>query len=305
MLLISQVVIAMCGIGGVWCLGNAKLSKRDAKKLRYLAIYLETRGQDAFGFYNGEKVIKFPSSATDVIKMIDRIKPFNDLVVGRNMFLMHTRASTEGDPLKNKNNHPFELKDIVFAHNGIMYYYTKYEDIRFKNGSSSKYVDYIDTYEIFGKIEVDLPETDSFEIGVEIQKEYNESRDFVTALSEAFSFLVHYGDMAVWVYSKREDLLALFKHGRPLFIGFDNEKLWFASEEWMLRKIDVNNIRTLKEGELIVYSRAGEECFEIIEGEYSYKGSKGFFLRDEEVKELERDEREYWRLYRDYGFWYY
>jgi len=287
----------MCGIGGVWCLGNAKLNKRDARKLKELAIYLETRGEDAFGFYNGQKVIKFPSSASEIIEMIDRIKPFEELIIGRNMFLMHTRAYTNGDPLKNKNNHPFELKDIVFAHNGIMYYHVMYKDIRFKEKTDSKYIDYIDTYEIFGRIEIDLPETDSFEIGVEIQREYNESKNFAKALTEAFSFLVYYGDMAVWVYSKREDLLALFKHGRPLFIGFDGKKLWFASEEWMLEKIGIKSIRALRQGELIVYSRTRQEYFDIIEGE----SSKGFFLEKEEIEMLEEEEREYWRLYRDYG----
>ena len=291
----------MCGIGGVWCLGERDLGKDDARKLRDLAIYLETRGDDAFGFYNGENVIKFPSSATDVIRMIDRIKPFEELVIGRNMFLMHTRAFTEGDPLKNKNNHPFELKDIVFAHNGIMYYHVKYKDIRFKEKTDSKFIDYIDTYEILGRIEIDLPETDSFEIGVEIQREYNKSGDFATALSEAFGFLVYYGDMAVWVYSKREDLLALFRNNKPLYIGFDNEKLWFASEEWMLKKIGIKSIRALRQGELIIYSRIRQEHFEIIDEGYSYKKDRGFFLEKEDIEELEREEREYWKLYRDYG----
>jgi len=281
----------MCGIGGVWVMGGKDLGRDDARKLRELAICLETRGEDAFGFYNGENVIKFPSSATDVISMIDRIKPFEELIVGKNMFLMHTRAFTEGNPLKNKNNHPFELKDIVFAHNGYMYIPYKYEDIRFKDDKKKNKckipVEYIDTYELFGKIIIDLPETDSFEIGVEIQKEYSKNRDFTEALSDAFNYLDCYGEMACWVYSKREDLLGLFRNIKPISIGFEEGVLWFASESWMLEDIGVSDVTTLKERELVVYSRNGKEYSEIIKSV-----ERGWFYS---LKELEREEREYWR----------
>ena len=188
----------MCGIGGVWGLGDVRLDKRDARRLIELAIYLQSRGDKAFGFYNGENVIKFPSSASDVIAMIDRIRPFSELVTGKRMFLMHTREPTIGDPLKNKNNHPFELKDIVFAHNGMLYEYTLFRDIRSGNPKFEYDYEYIDTYEILGKIETDLPETDSFEIGVAIQEEYNKRNDFIEALQRALSYLIYFGDMALW-----------------------------------------------------------------------------------------------------------
>jgi len=251
----------MCGIGGVWCLNNSKLDKRDSKRLIELAIYLQSRGDKAFGFYNGENVIKFPSSASDVIEMIDRIRPFSELVTGKRMFLMHTREPTIGDPLKNKNNHPFELKDIVFAHNGMLYEYT----LRSGNPKFEYDYEYIDTYEILGKVETDLPETDSFEIGVVIQEEYNKYNDFIEALERALSYLIYFGDMALWIYSKREDLLALFKFERPLFYGFKNSKLWFASERWMLEEIKVKKIKALRDCELLVYSRDGEEYNDFIE----------------------------------------
>ena len=282
----------MCGIGGVWCMGTAKLDKRDAKRLIELAIYLQSRGDKAFGFYNGENVIKFPSSASDVIEMIDRIRPFSELVTGKRMFLMHTREPTIGDPLKNKNNHPFELKDIVFAHNGMLYEYTLFRDIRSGNPKFEYDYEYIDTYEILGKVETDLPETDSFEIGVAIQEEYNKRNDFIEALERALSYLIYFGDMALWIYSKRDDLLALFRFEKPLFYGFKNHKLWFASERWMLEEIKVKKIKALRDCELIVYSRDGEEYNDFIE--FKVKG-KSYCVEDyvEEERDIWRD----WRFY--------
>ena len=282
----------MCGIGGVWCFGNAKLDKRDAEKLVELAKYLESRGDKAFGFYNGEKVIKFPSSASDIISMIDRIKPFEELVTGKNMFLMHTREPTVGDPLKNKNNHPFELKDIVFAHNGMLYEYALFKDLRTINAEYNYEYEYIDTHEILGKIDTDLPETDSFEIGVSIQEEYNKCNDFVEALEKALSYLIYFGDMALWIYSKRDDLLALFRFDKPLFYGFRNSKLWFASEKWMLREIKVKKIRALRDCELLVYSRDGEEHNSFIEFEVRGKSLDcSYYVKEE--KDIWRD----WRFY--------
>ena len=294
----------MCGIGGVWCLGNAKLNKRDARKLKELAIFLETRGTDAFGFYNGEGVIKFPSSASEIIEMIDRIKPFEELIIGRNMFLMHTRAYTDGDPLRNKNNHPFELKDIVFAHNGVMHVQITYVDYRLKGKYKSKSVEYIDSYEILGKIEIDLPETDSFEIGVQIQKEYNKRKDFKKAVVKALEKLIYYGDMAVWVYSKKEDLLALFKNDRPLYVAYDDSKLWFASEQWMLENIGVRNSTPLGEGELLIYDRNGKTYGDFIIDEYYYIYNDMKKSKKEIEDDLDDLEKEYWKLWRDYGFWY-
>ena len=282
----------MCGVGGVWCMGTAKLDKRDARRLIELAIYLQSRGDKAFGFYNGENVIKFPSSASDVIAMIDRIRPFSELVTGKRMFLMHTREPTIGDPLKNKNNHPFELKDIVFAHNGMLYEYTLFRDIRCSVSEHEYSYEYIDTYEILGKVETDLPETDSFEIGVAIQEEYNKCNDFIEALERALSYLIYFGDMALWIYSKREDLLALFKFERPLFYGFKNSKLWFASEKWMLESIKVKKIKALRDCELIVYSRDGEEYNDFIEFEI-----KGKSYCVENYVEEERDIWRDWRFY--------
>jgi len=45
-----------------------------------------------------------------------------------NIFLCHTRLATRGDPKDNKNNHPFQLGDFIFAHNGVLYYTDPFEN---------------------------------------------------------------------------------------------------------------------------------------------------------------------------------
>lgn len=278
----------MCGIGGVFCYNNEILDREDAENLKRLSIMLQKRGTDAYGFYNGEKVIKFPSSAKEVIEMLSKIKPFESFVEGKTMFLVHTRAATTGDPLRNKNNHPFELKDVVFAHNGVLLTRTKYRDILEekinRNAKNKENIEYIDSMEILGYVETDLPETDSFEIGVEIQKMINKKHNFREAVEKSLENLVNYGDMALWIYSKRDNELALFNSGRELFIAREDTKIWFASEEFMLEQIGKENIEQVKEGDLIFIDEHGKEekivIIEALNKEYIY-----YYYIDENIEE--------------------
>ncbi len=301
----------MCGIGGVYCFEGERLSREDALKVRRLSIYLEERGKDAYGFYNGERVIKFPSRARDVIEMIDRITPFENLVIGKTMFLIHTRASTSGDPLVNKNNHPFELKNIVFAHNGMMYLYIKYvskkgEGISVNEYRKQRLVDeivYIDPYEYFGKMDAEIPETDSFTIGVEIQEELNKGHSFEVALEKALDYLIHVGDMAIWVYHKSEDKLALFRCERPLYFTVQKNKLWFASEEWMLKILDLKKVKQLREGEIHVFKRDGRVTVTPIEWVRTNKRTNKRDY-DDYSEDYYKDNTEQYYRWRDYIYFY-
>ena len=260
----------MCGIGGVWCFEGRELSKEDGGRIEELSYALEVRGEDAFGFYDGVKVVKFPGRASEVIPQISKIVEFESLVEGKRMFLVHTRAATQGDPLKNKNNHPFETKDFVLAHNGAVYQSKKYLSserelesvIRANKDKSKKWIK--DNYEvldfegIFGKKWEEIPDTDSFEIAVEVQKEFNEIEDPVTAFKNAMIRLFGKGSYAIWIYSKTHDLLMLFRDVQPLFYSIEDGKLWFASENYMLRGIGLKKVKPLKSGVIYVFDRTGE-----------------------------------------------
>ena len=230
----------MCGIGGVWCFGS-ELDEKDAEKLKKLAVSLESRGNEAYGFYNGEKVIKFPSRASQVIEMIERLVPWDTLVVRKKMFLMHTRLATTGSPLDNVNNHPFETKHFVMAHNGQLWDYEYYYVV--KNGIWLK--------------EFDEPETDSYRIISKTEEEFEKCKDAIEAFKKAMEELYYQGSYAIWIYSKVDDLLMLYRDSNPLSVAVDSGKLWFASEDTMLKKIGFKDVSEIKAGEIFVYDRRG------------------------------------------------
>jgi len=303
----------MCGIGGVYVLSGEVLGEQDAKRIKQLTVYLEKRGDDATGWYDGEKIIKAPLPAHEFIQLIETITPIENYIAGKRMLLIHTRAYTRGSPLQNKNNHPFELKDIVFAHNGMIHNAPTYEDIRLKkkenhnkikkNGKIYYYyleeIKYVDTKEILGKVTFDLPETDSFHIGVKIQEEINKGKNFKDALVSALEELVLEGSMALWIVEKRTQKLALFRSENPLYFSKEKDKLWFASEKWMLEKLGLKDIEELNEGQLIIYTEDGQK-----EEEYIIYSHKIHYSKEEE-----KDNHESWYsydydyLYRRYWYW--
>ena len=269
----------MCGIGGVYVFGGEVLGEQDAKKVKKLTVYLEKRGDDATGWYDGKKIIKAPLPAHEFIQLIESITPIENYISGKRMLLIHTRAYTRGSPLQNKNNHPFELKSIVFAHNGVINTAPIYKDIRLRKKENqnkikkknekiyhyySEETEYIDTKEILGKVTFDLPETDSFHIGIQIQKQINEGKNFKDALVSALEDLVLEGSMALWIVEKKTQKLALFRSENPLYVAQEENKIWFASEKWMLEKIGLKNIEELNEGQLIIYSDDGDKEEEYI-----------------------------------------
>jgi len=286
----------MCGIGGVWCFEGVKLNKEDAEKIKTLSILLEERGTDAYGFYNGDKVVKFPSRASQVIKMIENIKPFYKLVKGRTMFLIHTRLATIGDPINNENNHPFETKDFVLAHNGSIYRNVKFVTksqfnyyVKNSKRTRDKYdIEVIEPKEIFGNDKYEIPETDSFEIVVRIQEEYNEINDPMEAFKNAMNKLYHKGVYAIWCYSKRDNILMLYKDSNPLFYSIEDNKLWFASEDWMLQAIGLHDVKSLRAGVIRVFSKSGfEEDLIVYEYDDDYKFScESYCLEYDICKEL-------------------
>jgi len=249
----------MCGIGGVWCFGS-ELDEKDAERLKKLAVSLESRGNEAYGFYNGEKVVKFPSRASQVIEMIERLVPWESLVAGKKMFLMHTRLATTGSPLDNVNNHPFETKHFVMAHNGQLWDYEYYYVV--KNGIWLK--------------EFDEPETDSYKIISKTEEEFKKCKNSVEAFKRTMEGLYYQGSYAIWIYSKIDDLLMFYRDSNPLSVAIDSGKLWFASEDTMLKKLGFKDVSEIKAGEIFVYDRRGlVKSVKVIEVKQSTKFKRG------------------------------
>lgn len=99
----------MCGLFG-WDLRETP----DPLLVRALALFSDTRGGDSWGFYCPENEL--------LMKGLDEITRDEalDEMVGKKRLMGHTRNATHG-AVSTRNAHPFRLKYIVGAHNGIVH----------------------------------------------------------------------------------------------------------------------------------------------------------------------------------------
>lgn len=200
----------MCGICGIY--GINGLSEEDLKKFQTILLNCEDRGKDAFGYYTDKGVFKTKGCVSDYLQKHNDIwKRWKNT----NFVLAHTRAVTTGEAKKNQNNHPFETRNFVLAHNGMIY----------------------NTIDFDYKTDI---ETDSFVIIKSIQKEYEKSKDVLQAIKETTKKLD--GSYACWLLHKNTNDIYLFRHNNPIEIRFDdkNKIITFASEgEIMFKNVDI------------------------------------------------------------------
>jgi len=296
----------VCGIGGVYCFGKERLTENDAERIIILSILLEKRGKTAFGFYNGEKVIKFPGRASDIIEEISKITPFENLIVGKKMFLVHTRYPTSGDPLINANNHPFETKNFILAHNGYLWKYGYLNDDKYKIDKKRKIKELKKDDE---DDEIDEIETDSYQIILRLEREYAKDNDPINALKRVMEEIYNDGVYALWVYAKKNDLLMLYRDFNPLYIAYDEDKLWFASENDMLKGIGLKKIESVDMGYIYAYTRDKKTPQKVKATEVRVKINTAW---DKEINYKSKHKRKYdydfddddWRYWNGYS-WHY
>ncbi len=116
----------MCTILGAAGPINKLSSKRKQEFHEFLSCLFcasEARGRDAAGFWvwRGDHYVaeKRPYAAEDLIQRSVRWKGlrFNP----GSLYLLHTRAATDGDPNDNVNNHPHQGTHSVMIHNGMVW----------------------------------------------------------------------------------------------------------------------------------------------------------------------------------------
>ena len=216
----------MCGIGGIIQLDRRKVFDEETQ-LNAISLLgeMEKRGTHAWGVYIEKKSgnyhtdcgVKDKTIPGELFKMPDSIGEFlNDngglLYLDKtHTILMHTRQETGGDPNINVNNHPFNTKNFILAHNGII----------------SNDRELVKKY----NIETDI-ECDSYIIVALIQKWYDEGfsvKNSIIKMSEELD-----GGYACWLYDKDKRKLYLFRNNRnPIQYYKDEDKglLIFASED--------------------------------------------------------------------------
>lgn len=99
----------MCGIAGYYCI--EEFDPRLNMALLVLGTHMERRGNQGWGFTNGERIWKTMGALTDSI---------DPSVYDNKTALLHTRWATFGDKVQ-KNNHPFDIGGLLGVHNGQIY----------------------------------------------------------------------------------------------------------------------------------------------------------------------------------------
>jgi len=174
-----------CGIGGISSF--RPLTEKDMTEGHHLLASLTRRGEDSWGYFDGQSVFKEPGSFLDSEKydtLIDDV-----LRTGTNLFLCHTRYATRGDPEENQNNHPFELGPFVFAHNGMFF-----KADPFRNPTDI--------------------ETDSFWLLWWINEEYKEYGRTPIAIQKGLEHVL--GNYACWLHNRDEGKTYLFRNAERL-----------------------------------------------------------------------------------------
>lgn len=200
----------MCGIAGFS--GTQNVPK---DKLKILMLYARNRGSDAAGYgYIRDKLFYEFKSASDPRKFISMIpKGRTHNVPDVKAIIGHTRAASYMTKKNDDCAHPFAFQNLVGAHNGAL---------TNDDGIKDKYQmpDYgVDSRALFHLIS---------EIG------------FEEALKEM------YGSMALcWI--TEGNVLNLYRHNNPIWIGYDGDDMWFASLPHYLRAIGIKKPESLQE----------------------------------------------------------
>lgn len=220
----------MCGLVGVY--GQIYHKEKTAFQILHHLDVL--RGRDGAGLYyhtfDGQgEVLKVDSIPDDLVYYYDKTKFNKDMEINvhsLNLLLGHNRKATMGK-VNQENAHPFELSNIVGAHNGVL-----------KNQSLTKLPHYnkddIDSLSLFKAIN-DLGQP-------KVNKNFNKMQKIVSQVE---------GAMALTWYNKSLNQLNIYRNNqRPLFwvLSKDSKTLFWASEEWMLA---------------VALKKSGIECQEI------------------------------------------
>ena len=105
----------MCCLFGIVDYGRSLSMSQKEHILTVLSRECELRGVDATGIaYNGQEKLHIYKRPLPAHKMRFHVMPDTNIIMG------HTRMTTQGSELKNRNNHPFRGKTFALAHNGII-----------------------------------------------------------------------------------------------------------------------------------------------------------------------------------------
>lgn len=206
----------MCGIFGVVSKG-----KVDRKKFDSLVKHSQQRGVDSSGLiYHVNDSYKVNRADYNVDKLLQKIKPYHTKVV-----LGHSRLITNGLG----DNQPVVKGNICAIHNGII----------------------VNESEIWAKLSIKRELQIDSETIVAIASEFLSNNGKVEELpSHILSMCT--GVIACALLLPEHGKLLLFSNNGSLYVGYDDDKTYFASENYGLKLIGCDRIHQVKEEGIIL-----------------------------------------------------
>lgn len=215
----------MCGIFGI-----ISSSIVDKDKLSQLVKHSRQRGRDSSGLiFFDENKYKIDRADYDVDKLLKKVKPYKSkLVVG------HSRLITNGQG----DNQPVVRENIAVIHNGIVVNEKKIWD----------------TLSVKRKYQIDS------ETIVAIAEEHLKDQGDISELPLKILSLCE-GVVACALILPAHGKLFLFSNNGSLYIGYIDETIYFASEQYGLKLIGCQNIVQIKENYKIIDIPTSNENF--------------------------------------------
>jgi glucosamine--fructose-6-phosphate aminotransferase (isomerizing) len=217
----------MCGIFGI-------LSKKtiDKSKLEKLVEHSQQRGMDSSGLiYFNDLTYKINRADYNIKKLLNKVKPFNTNVV-----LGHSRLITNGLG----DNQPVINGKLCAIHNGIV----------------------VNEDEIWASISVKRKLKIDSEVIVAIAEDHLNKGGAVEDLDKKILGLCK-GVVASALVLPQLGKLLLFSNNGSLYVGYDNDDIYFASESYGLRLIGCKNITQIKDESFLLDIPISNFDFEI------------------------------------------
>jgi glucosamine 6-phosphate synthetase-like amidotransferase/phosphosugar isomerase protein len=174
-------------------------------------------------------ILKSPGTTTLSNKLIIEYNKKKKSITDFNYFLGHTQAPTSSQrDFKPATSHPFQYKNWVIAHNGVL---TNDKTIKTQLPKKSYNV------------------VDSSVIAPLIDEQYKKHNDEITAIVKALSSLK--GTFGLWIYNQKTANLYLARSGSTLYCNFLNNEFSSLPEDEFV---------PLEEGLLYLLTKEGVTC---------------------------------------------
>ncbi|RQO38178.1 glucosamine 6-phosphate synthetase [Chryseobacterium sp. KBW03] len=219
----------MCGIFGV--VSKTSINKQ---KFQILVKHSEQRGVDSSGLiYYQNNHYKVNRADYSIEKLLNKVKPYDNHIV-----LGHSRLITNGLG----DNQPVIRGNICAIHNGII----------------------VNEDEIWNKLSVSRQLNIDSEAIVAIAEEFLSKGGKIEDLPHEILSLCR-GVIACALVLPEKGKILLFSNNGSLYVGYNEGKTYFASENYGLKIIGCENISQIKDEALILDIPASDEQLEIVD----------------------------------------